>query len=84
MVATRTDQLLRFCSCGGQRCEPGVGGRIVEVYDEATGEGLELARITIWEPGARLTWKSSMDDVEIEVRFAPTANGTQVTFELPI
>ena len=59
----------------GMRCEPGIGGRIVEVYDQATGEGLELARITVWEPGRRLAWKSSRDDVAIEVRFLPTPGG---------
>jgi hypothetical protein len=59
-------------------CEPGVGGRIVEVYDEATGEGLELARISAWQPGERLAWRSSVDDVEVEVSFEPTANGTSV------
>jgi uncharacterized glyoxalase superfamily protein PhnB len=58
-----------------KRCEPGVGGRLLEVYDEATGEALELARITVWEPGARLAWQSSVDDVEIDVRFEPTAAG---------
>jgi len=63
----------------GMRCEAGVGGRIIEVYDEASGEGLERARITEWEPGARLAWKSSIDDVEIEVRFEPSAGGTEVT-----
>jgi len=46
-------------------CEPGVGGRILEVYDAATGEGLEVARITAWHPGERLAWRSSVDDVEI-------------------
>lgn len=30
------------------RCEPGVGGRILEVYE---GDALELARITAWQPG---------------------------------
>jgi uncharacterized glyoxalase superfamily protein PhnB len=59
-------------------CEPGVGGRIIEVYDEATGEGLELARICAWHPGERLAWRSSVDDVEVEVRFEPTASGTSV------
>jgi uncharacterized glyoxalase superfamily protein PhnB len=59
-------------------CEPGVGGRIIEVYDEATGEGLELARISAWHPGERLAWRSSVDDVEVEVSFEPTANGTSV------
>jgi uncharacterized glyoxalase superfamily protein PhnB len=63
----------------GMRCEPGVGGRLVEVYDEATGAGLELGRITLWEPPARLAWHSSVDDVEIDVRFAPIAAGTEVT-----
>lgn len=65
----------------GMRCEPGVGSRLVEVYDDATGEGRELGRITVWEPGARLAWKSSLDDVAIDVRFAPTAGGTDVTVE---
>lgn len=63
----------------GMRCEPGVGGRLVEVYDEKTGEGRELARITVWAPGQRLAWRSSVDDVEIDVRFAPSAAGTEVT-----
>ena len=62
-----------------KRCEPGVGGRLLEVYDDETGEALELARITIWEPGARLAWASSIDDVEIDVRFEPTPSGTRVT-----
>jgi hypothetical protein len=60
------------------RCEPGVGGRLLEVYDDNTGEALELARITTWEPGRRLAWQSSIDDVEIEVRFDPSTAGTTV------
>lgn len=63
----------------GMRCEAGVGGRLIEVYDEATGEGRELGRITAWEPGERLAWTSSVDDVRIEVMFAPADEGTQVT-----
>jgi uncharacterized glyoxalase superfamily protein PhnB len=66
------------------RCEPGVGGRLLEVYDEATGAGRELGRITVWEPGVRLAWKSSVDDVEIDVRFVPAVAGTQVTVEATI
>jgi uncharacterized glyoxalase superfamily protein PhnB len=62
----------------GMRIEPGVGGRIVEVYDDATGDGLELARITVWEPGRRLTWQSVRDDVEIDVQFEASADGTDV------
>ena len=45
------------------RMEPGVGGRIVEVYDAKTGDGLELARITEWEPGNRLAFTGSLDDL---------------------
>lgn len=62
----------------GMRIEPGVGGRIVEVYDDATGDGLELARITVWEPGRRLTWQSVRDDVEVDVQFEASAGGTDV------
>lgn len=63
------------------RCEPGIGGRILEVYDAESGEGLELARITAWEPGKRLAWDSSLDDVTIEVSFEPTSAGTIVRLD---
>jgi len=66
------------------RCEPGVGGRILEVYDAESGDGLELARITVWEPGRRLAWKSSLDDVTIDVRFDPVATGTIVRLEATV
>jgi uncharacterized glyoxalase superfamily protein PhnB len=68
----------------GMRCEPGVGGRLLEVYDEATGEGKELGRITVWEPGHRVAWRSSVDDVEIDVRFVAAAQGTDVTVQATI
>lgn len=72
----------------GKRIEPGVGGRIVEVYDEATGDGLELGRITVWEPGERLAWDSSRDDVHVEVRFVGSGGDatavTAVTVEATI
>jgi uncharacterized glyoxalase superfamily protein PhnB len=58
------------------RCEPGVGGRLLEVYDDE--DCLELARITGWEPGRRLTWTSSVDDVETEVIFEARGTGTTV------
>ena len=35
----------------GKRIEPGIGGRLVEVYDDATGEGLVLGRV--YRVGAR-------------------------------
>jgi uncharacterized glyoxalase superfamily protein PhnB len=63
------------------RCEPGVGGRLLEVYDDATDDAKELGRITVWEPGTRLAWTSSHDDVEVEVRFEPSATGTTVRVE---
>jgi uncharacterized glyoxalase superfamily protein PhnB len=66
------------------RCEPGAGGRILEVYDAESGEGLELARITVWEPGRRLAWKSSLDDVTIDVQFDPSATGTIVRLEATV
>jgi hypothetical protein len=64
------------------RCERGVGGRIGEVLDDQmTGDFEEKARITEWDPGVRLAWTSSIDDVETEVRFAAVEGGTRVTVE---
>ncbi len=60
------------------RCEPGVGGRLLEVYDDPVGEALELGRITVWELGKRLAWTSSLDDVRTEVHFEPSETGTLV------
>ena len=57
------------------RIEAGVGGRVLEVYDD---DALELGRITAWEPGKRVAWSSSVDDVETDVSFEPTATGTTV------
>jgi uncharacterized glyoxalase superfamily protein PhnB len=59
-------------------CEPGVGGRILEVYGSEPPDALEIARITAWQPGQRVSWHSSLDDVEVEVTFAPVAGGTAV------
>lgn len=65
----------------GRHCEQGVGGRLLEVYDDATGDLLELGRITVWEPGARLSWRSSVDDIEVDVHFHATEAGTLVRVE---
>jgi uncharacterized glyoxalase superfamily protein PhnB/uncharacterized protein YndB with AHSA1/START domain len=75
---------INFYSDGGRvvevRCEPGVGGRIIEVLDDpAPGLVLERARITGWEPGARVAWASSLDDVQTDVTFVPIEGGTRVT-----
>jgi hypothetical protein len=40
-----------------------------------------VERITAWEPGARLAWKSMVDDVEVAVSFEATAAGTDVTVQ---
>ena len=69
------------------RFEPEVGGRLVEVYDLATGEGFEIGRVLVWEPGKRLvfTWRQGNWDpaqsTDVEVRFEPSGNGTLVTVE---
>jgi uncharacterized glyoxalase superfamily protein PhnB len=61
------------------RIEPGVGGRVLEVYDSALGDALELGRITVWEPGAQLTYRSLVDDTEVDVRFEAVDGGTRVS-----
>ena len=63
------------------RCEPGVGGRLLEVYED---DALELGRITAWEPGKRLAWRSSVDDVNIDVSFAPAGDGCLVRVEASV
>ena len=57
------------------KIEPGVEGRVLEVYE---GDALELGRVTVWEPGTRLAYRSSVDDSEIDVRFEPVEGGTRV------
>jgi uncharacterized glyoxalase superfamily protein PhnB len=58
--------------------EPGVGGRVLEVYDQARDDVLELGRITAWEPGGLLAYRCSVDDTAVEVRFEAIATGTRV------
>jgi uncharacterized protein YndB with AHSA1/START domain len=72
----------------GLRIEPFVGGRLVEVYDQATGEGFEIGRVKVWEPGRRVTysWRQADwpagEELEIEVGFAPAPAGTRVTISV--
>jgi hypothetical protein len=71
----------------GMRFEPGVGGRWLELWDEVTGEGYEIGRVLVWEPGERLvvSYRSvhlpPEPQTEIEVRFEPSESGTKVTLE---
>ncbi|HLE71205.1 MAG TPA: SRPBCC domain-containing protein [Vicinamibacteria bacterium] len=72
---------------GTMRFEPGVGGRLVEVYDEAMGDAFEIGRILVWEPGARLVfdWRARNfepgEKTVVEVRFERADGGTRVTLE---
>jgi uncharacterized glyoxalase superfamily protein PhnB len=59
----------------GMRIEPGVGGRVLEVYADGA---LELARITVWQPGELLVYQGTVDDTEVEVRFSAVPAGTRV------
>lgn len=59
------------------RMEAGVGGRVLEIYDEGS-DALELGRITVWEPGVQLTYRSLVDDTEVDVRFDAVEDGTRV------
>lgn len=60
------------------RLEPGVGGRMLEIYDESSGDMLETARVTVWEPGVRLVLRQSLQDTETDIRFEPIENGTLI------
>jgi uncharacterized protein YndB with AHSA1/START domain len=69
----------------GLRFEPFVGGRFIEVYDQATGEGFEIGQVLAWEPGRRLsyTWREAGwgdgESTTVEVTFEPTTSGTHVS-----
>jgi uncharacterized protein YndB with AHSA1/START domain len=69
------------------RLEPHVGGRVLEVYDAESGEGFEIGRVLVWEPGKRLvfTWRqgnwTASEFTEVEVRFEAAGSGTRVTVE---
>lgn len=70
----------------GTRIEPGVGGRWIEVYDDAAGDVLEIGRVLVWEPGERLVLAyrdggHELDGTEVEVRFETIDGGTRVTLE---
>ena len=65
----------------GIRFEPGVGGRLIEVYDAGTGDGLTAGEIVVWEPGRRLVFVDSRK-TEVDVSFEPDGEAaTRVTLE---
>ena len=64
----------------GIRFEPFVGGRLIEVHDRETGEGLTMARIDVWEPGKRLVFVDHRE-TEADVTFEASDGGTRVTLE---
>ncbi|WP_369250266.1 SRPBCC domain-containing protein [Streptomyces sp. R41] len=69
------------------RFEPKVGGRLIEVHDLETGEGFEIGRVLVWEPGKRVafTWRlarwDESENTDVQVGFEPTVEGTRVTIE---
>jgi uncharacterized protein YndB with AHSA1/START domain len=64
--------------------EPGVGGRLLHVADEAAGRVFVVGQIEVWEPPRRLalTWRLpnfAPDQVtRVSVSFEPTGDGTRV------
>lgn len=72
----------------GRLCfEPGVGGRLIEVFDAAGRDVYEVGRVRVWESGARLVFEfrgvafERGESTEVEVRFEAVAGGTRVTLE---
>jgi len=60
------------------RFEPYVGGRLLDVHDETTGEGRAIATVTDWEPGERLAFTDARETT-VEVTFVASGDGTRVT-----
>jgi uncharacterized protein YndB with AHSA1/START domain len=77
----------RFVSpyTGVMKLEPGVGGRLLHVHDEATDDAFVVGHVRAWDPPERLafSWRLANfapDEVtEVEVRFAAVPAGTRVT-----
>ncbi len=69
------------------RFEPGVGGRFLETYADAPGDGFEVGRIRVWDPPRRLVFgfraRNFLPDqsTEVEVRFEADGPATRVTVE---
>lgn len=71
----------------GYRLEPVRGGRLVEVYDEKTGEGFEIGRVSEWDPPRRVVFGWRLKDwpedaaTTVAVAFETVPEGTRVTVE---
>lgn len=72
---------------GIMRFEPGVGGRLIEVYDDESNDFYEVGRIHVWEPGRRLLfdWRipnfAPHEITEVEILFEPAESGTRILLE---
>jgi uncharacterized protein YndB with AHSA1/START domain len=70
---------------GVMKLEPGVGGRLLHVHDEATGEAFVVGSVHTWEPPARLvlSWRlpnfTPEQRTEVEIRFDAIPAGTRVS-----
>lgn len=69
---------------GTMRLEPGLGGRLLHVVDEA-GRVFEVGRIEAWEPPRRIAFTWRLPNfrpgqlTRVDVRFEPVDSGTRVT-----
>jgi uncharacterized protein YndB with AHSA1/START domain len=65
--------------------EPGVGGRLLHVADEAAGRVFVVGQIEVWDPPRRLalTWRlpnfAPDQATWVSVSFEPTGDGTRVS-----
>ena len=69
------------------RFEGGLGGRLVEIWDESRGEQFEHGRILAWDPPKHLRFELRGRDLKgaehtwVDVRFEPDGDGTRVSLE---
>ena len=67
------------------RFEPHVGGRFLEVYDEASDDAFEHGKVRAWEPHERVVFEMRGRDLkpdertEVEILFETVELGTRVT-----
>ena len=83
----RRDPAYRFRpnASGTMRIEPGVGGRVLELYREEPEDAYVVGEVREWDPPRRLvfSWRGpnfEPDQVtEVDVRFETAHGGTRVT-----